>query len=407
MGLPFPPVRDNIRISSSEVIFVHKFKRVLLLLLDSVGVGALPDAAYYGDTPAATVQHTLDHNPGLQLPNLEKMGLFSLPGLTQYASGIAPKAAYGKCLEKSLGKDSIVGHWEIMGVPTEMPFDTFPQGFPTRIMDAFSEKIGRGYLGNCVASGTAIIEELGQQHQETGFPIVYTSADSVFQIAAHEETVPLPLLYQWCEAARTMLDEMGFGVGRVIARPFVGTPGHYTRTANRHDYAARPPRATALELLTGHGVPVHSIGKPVDIFPDTQFASSTKTSENAEGMAAALKAVTEKEGLIFVNLLDFDMKWGHRRDAAAYGQGLKEFDNFLPQLLDTMDEETLLIITADHGCDPTHSGTDHTREYIPFLLYHHGITPAYLGIRETFADIGATVLAALGCPALDTGTSAL
>lgn len=386
---------------------MHKYRRVLLMLLDSVGIGALPDAASYGDASATTVQHTLDHNPGLTLPNLEKMGLFSLPGLNQYASGISPIASYGKCLEKSRGKDSIVGHWEIMGVPTKMPFDTFPQGFPKNIMDAFEKKIGRGCLGNCVASGTAIIEELGQQHQETGFPIVYTSADSVFQIAAHEETVPIPLLYQWCETARTMLDEMGFGVGRVIARPFVGTPGNYTRTANRHDYAARPPKPTDLEILTAHGIPLHSIGKPVDIFPDTQFASSIKTSDNFQGMAAALQAVTEKEGLIFVNLLDFDMKWGHRRDAAAYGQGLKDFDNFLPQLLEAMDEETLLIITADHGCDPTHPGTDHTREHIPFLMYHHGIQPEYLGLRETFADIGATVLHALGCPAPDTGVSVL
>lgn len=383
------------------------FKRVLLFLLDSVGVGALPDAASYGDAPSATVQHTLDSNPGLSLPNLEKMGLFALPGLTQYSSGLSPMASYGKCLEKSRGKDSIVGHWEVMGVPTEMPFDTFPQGFPKEIVDAFSQKIGREILGNCVASGTAIIEELGQLHQETGFPIIYTSADSVFQIAAHEETVPLALQYQWCETAHSMLDEMGFGVGRVIARPFVGTPGHYTRTPNRHDYAARPPKPTDLELLTAQGVPVHSIGKPVDIFPDTHFASSTKTSDNTQGMAAALQAIREKEGLIFVNLLDFDMKWGHRRDAQAYGQGLLAFDRFLPRVFDAMDDETLLIITADHGCDPTHTGTDHTREYIPFLLYHRGIQPTYLGIRETFADIGATVLAALGGPSPTIGVSVL
>ena len=383
------------------------FRKVLLFLLDSVGVGALPDADSYGDKGAATMQHTLQKNPGLHLPNLERLGLMKIPGMEDFSTGIAPMAAYGKCREKSRGKDSIVGHWEVMGVPTEIAFDTFPEGFPQEIIDTFSMKIDRGVLGNVVASGTQIIADLGEEHQKTGFPIVYTSADSVFQIAAHEETVPLSTLYHWCEMAREMLDEIGYGVGRVIARPFVGIPGNYIRTPNRHDYAARPPKKTDLEILTAHNIPVHSIGKPVDIFPDTDFTTSTKTADNSEGMEAALEAMKTKNGLIFVNLLDFDMKWGHRRDAGAYGKGLKAFDDYLPRVLDAMDEETLLIVTADHGCDPTHTGTDHTREHIPFLLYYKGMEPENLGIRDTFADVGATALHALGCPAPEIGKSVM
>lgn len=386
---------------------MKQFKRVLLFLLDSVGVGALPDADLYGDAPAATVQHTLSHNAGLTLPNLEALGLMAIPGMEAHSTGRTPVGAYGKCLEQSRGKDSIVGHWEVMGVPTVLAFDTFPEGFPEEITEEFSRRIGRGILGNEVASGTEIMARLGRKHQETGFPIVYTSADSVFQIAAHEETVPLKTLYHWCEIARQMLDEMGFGVGRVIARPFLGEPGAYFRTANRHDYAARPPKKTHLELLNEAGIPVHSIGKPVDIFPDSRFETAVKTSDNREGMTAALRALEEKEGLIFVNLLDFDMKWGHRRDPAAYGQGLREFDEFLPQVMERMDENTLLVITADHGCDPCHTGTDHTREFIPLLLWHKGMEPKALGIRETFADVGATVLSALGASTPEVGESVL
>ena len=384
-----------------------RFKQVLLFLLDSVGVGALPDAAQYGDAGAATVQHTLLANPGLHLPNLEVLGLMQLPGLESFSTGIAPIGQYGICREKSKGKDSIVGHWEIMGVPTGLAFDTFPDGFPQSLMDAFSDAIGRPMLGNEVASGTEIIARLGPEHQRTGYPIVYTSADSVFQIAAHEEVVPVSLLYQWCETARQLVDQLGYGIGRVIARPFIGQPGNYTRTANRHDYAALPPKKTDLEILTDHGIALHSIGKPVDIFPEAKFDSSVKTADNFAGMAAAKKALQTQDGLIFVNLLDFDMKWGHRRDAVAYGAGLKAFDDFLPEVLDALRDDTLLIITADHGCDPTHHGTDHTREHIPFLLWYRGITPDSLGIRETFADIGATILDALGCPPPEEGISVL
>jgi phosphopentomutase len=384
-----------------------KFDRVLLLLLDSVGVGALPDAQNYGDAGAATVQHTLEALPALRLPNLEALGLMAIPGMERFSTGIAPVGQYGKCLELSKGKDSIVGHWEVMGVPTVRAFDTFPEGFPQALLDAVSEKIGRPLLGNEVASGTEIIARLGEEHQRTGAPIVYTSADSVFQIAAHEETVPLEQLYSWCQIVRDLVDDMGFGVGRVIARPFVGEPGNYTRTAARHDYAAMPPKKTDLELLTEAGIPIHSVGKPVDIFPEATFQSRVKTADNFEGMAAAKAALGDKQGLIFVNLLDFDMKWGHRRDVAAYGAGLKALDQFLPELQEAMDDRTLLIVTADHGCDPCHHGTDHTREHIPFLVWHRGITPGPLGIRETFGDVGATVLDALGGPKPEIGVSIL
>ncbi len=386
---------------------MKQFKRVMLFLLDSVGVGALPDAEKYGDAGAATVQHTIEGNSGLTLPNLEKLGLMGIPGLEAYGTGAEPQGVYGKCRELSKGKDSIVGHWEVMGVPTTLAFDTFPDGFPQELVDAFCQMTGRGILGNEVASGTEIIARLGEEHQKTGKPIIYTSADSVFQIAAHEETVPLATLYDWCQKTRELLDRMGFGVGRVIARPFVGTPGNYVRTANRHDYAACPPEKTDLELLTEHGVQIHSIGKPVDIFPEAAFTTTVKTSDNFIGMAEALRAVREKEGLVFINLLDFDMKWGHRRNVIAYGAGLKAFDDYLPLFMDAMDEDTLLVVTADHGCDPTHTGSDHTREHIPVLLWYQGITPGPAGIRETFGDVGATVLKALGAPAPKVGTSIL
>ena len=258
-----------------------------------------------------------------------------------------------------------------------------------------------------MASGTEIIARLGEEHQRTGRPILYTSADSVLQLAAHEETVPLETIYDWCERIRRLMDGSDYHIGRVIARPFLGAPGNYTRTPNRHDYAAYPPVETDLERLQAAGIPIHSIGKPADIFPQVTFDTTRKTADNTEGMAAAKEAVSQKDGLIFVNLLDFDMQWGHRRDAKAYGAGLKALDEFLPELMAAMDEETLLIITADHGCDPCHAGTDHTREHIPFLLWHRGIVPGELGLRDTFADVGATAADALGVPVMGVGRSVL
>ncbi len=384
-----------------------RFDRVLLFLLDSVGVGELPDAAAYGDAGAATVQHTLEYDPKLTLPNLERLGLFSLPGLEGFSTGIRPVGRYGKCREVSKGKDSIVGHWELMGYPTTRAFDTFPTGFPEDLIGAFTKAIGREVLCNELASGTELLDRLGAEHLRTGLPMVYTSVDSVFQIAAHEDIVPPEQLYDWCRAAKRVSEELGYQIGRVIARPFVGEPGHFTRTANRHDFAAMPG-FTDLDRLTEAGVPIHSIGKPADIFPGTRFTTTRRTGRNAEGIAAAREALTEgKQGLIFVNLLDYDQVWGHRRDAAGYARGLKEFDEAFPGILDRLGERDLLIVTADHGCDPTFRGTDHTREHIPFLMLGRGIEPGSMGVRDTFADGGAAVLEALGVPAPEGRKSAL
>ena len=384
-----------------------RFDRVLLFLLDSVGVGQLPDAAAYGDAGAATVQHTLEYDPNLTLPNLERLGMFSLPGLEGFSTGIRPVGRFGKCLEVSAGKDSIVGHWEIMGYPTARAFDTFPNGFPQDLIRAFTRAIGREVLCNELASGTELLDRLGEAHLRTGLPMVYTSVDSVFQIAAHEEIVPPERLYDWCRAAKRVSEELGYHIGRVIARPFVGEPGHFVRTANRHDFAARPG-FTDLDRLTEAEVEIHSIGKPADIFPETRFTSARRTGKNAEGIAAAREALEEgKRGLIFVNLLDYDQLWGHRRDAAGYSRGLKEFDEALPGILDRLGDRDLLIVTADHGCDPTFKGTDHTREYIPFLMLGRGIAPGSMGIRNTFADVGATALEALGTEVPEGRKSAL
>ena len=383
------------------------YRKVLLFLLDSVGVGELPDAEQYGDLGAATVQHTLEGNPGLTLPNLERLGLFAIPGLERFSTGVRPMGRYGKCREVSAGKDSIVGHWEVMGYPTTRAFDTFPKGFPEDLMEAFAKAIGRKALCNELSSGTELLDRLGEAHQRTGLPMVYTSVDSVLQIAAHEEVVPVEQLYFWCREAKRVSEELGYNIGRVIARPFVGEPGHYVRTANRHDFAASPEGETDLDRLKGAGIPIHSIGKPADIFPEVEFTSARRTGKNAEGIACALEALEEKTGLIFVNLLDYDQVWGHRRDVPGYGAGLKEFDDAIPRVLEKLGEGDLLIVTADHGCDPAHRGTDHTREYIPFLLYGPGITPGFLGVRETFADVGATVLEALGAEVPEGRNSAL
>ena len=385
-----------------------RFDRVLLFLLDSVGVGQLPDAAAYGDAGAATVQHTLEYDPNLTLPNLERLGLFSLPGLEGFSAGIRPGGRYGRCREVSKGKDSIVGHWEIMGYPTSRPFNTFAGGFPEDLISAFSKAIGREVLCNEQASGTELLERRGADHLRTGLPMVYTSVDSVFQIAAHEEIVPPEQLYDWCRAAKRVSEELGYRIGRVIARPFTGEPGHFVRTANRHDFAASPEGPTDLDRLTEAGAEIHSIGKPADIFPETRFTSARRTGKNAEGIAAAREALEAgKRGLIFVNLLDYDQVWGHRRDPAGYGRGLKEFDEALPGILDRLGDRDLLIVTADHGCDPAFKGTDHTREYIPFLMLGRGIIPGSMGERETFGDVGATVLEALGAEVPEGRRSAL
>ncbi len=384
-----------------------QFRKVLLMLLDSAGVGAMPDADQYDSAGAATIPHVLQTHPNLQIPNFRSLGLCSIEGLEPFYQGEQPEAVYGRCASASRGKDSIVGHWEIMGVITERPFLTFPDGFPPEIIDEFIRRTGvGGVLGNRAESGTQIIAELGPEHERTGWPIVYTSADSVFQIAAHEDVIPLQRLYELCTIARQMFDEMHLGMGRVIARPFVGTPGNYTRTANRHDYATLPPTKTDVELLHEAGIPTHSIGKPYDIFVGHGFDTTVKTKNNADGLARALEAAQHQDGFIFCNILDFDQQWGHRRNPDGYAAGLEEVDRALPGILNALAEnDGMLVLTADHGCDPTYHGSDHTREYIPALLWYKGITPQAIGTRTSFADLGATILKVLGAPAPAYGKS--
>ena len=378
------------------------FSKVLLLLLDSVGVGALPDAAEYGDATAATVPHVLERYPDLQIRELRELGLCQIDGLEAFRDDTEVRGKYCRLASRSRGKDSIVGHWELMGEITDAPFLTFPDGFPEELLQVFCQRTGApGVLGNCPESGTAIIARLGEEHERTGKPIVYTSADSVFQIACHEEVVPVPQLYEWCEIARDLFDEMGLKLGRVIARPFVGEPGNYTRTANRHDYAAEPKRQTVLDVLKAAGIPVHSIGKPVDIFAGRGFTSSEKTKCNAQTLELAEEAARERNGLIFANVLDFDQLWGHRRDAEGYAKGLEEVSAAIPGILEALGDDGMLIVTADHGCDPTYIGTDHTREYIPALLWHAGIRTENLGTRDCFADVGRTILDAFNVAAPD------
>ena len=376
------------------------FSKILMLLLDSVGVGADPDAGQYGDVGAATVPHVLRAFPELDIAALRRLGLTAIDGLEAVSDGTPPEGVYCRCRERSRGKDSIVGHWELMGEITPSPFLTFPDGFPEELLAEFCRRTGApGVLGNRAESGTQIIAELGAEHEATGKPIVYTSADSVFQIAAHERVVPVEALYSWCRSARAMFDERGLRLGRVIARPFIGTAGAYTRTANRHDFAAVPAQRTVLDILQDAGVPTHSIGKPVDIFAGRGFSSFERTACNAESLERARIAAQERSGFLFANILDFDSRWGHRRDVAAYAHGLEEVSRAIPGIQQALGPDGLLIVTADHGCDPTFRGTDHTREYIPALFWHRGIAPRNAGTRATFADVGQTVLAALGVPA--------
>ncbi len=367
-------------------------KRVILIVLDSVGVGALPDAAAFGDAGADTLGHILERTQA-KLPNLLSAGIANIEGVA--FSGLKedkPLCAYGKAAEKTLAKDTTSGHWEIAGVPLEVPFKTFPDGFPEDIVSEFEARIGRGTLGNRVASGTEIIKELGDEHVKTGCPIIYTSADSVFQIAAHEAVIPLEELYRQCEIARAMMvgDR---AIGRIIARPFTGESGAYTRTKHRRDYALPPPRDTVLDALKALGLDVAAVGKIEDIFCKRGITRVDHTTNNAAGIEATLRFMREapKDGLIFTNLVDYDMLYGHRNDVEGYAKALEAFDAKLPELMGAMREGDILIITADHGCDPAFPGTDHTREYIPILVGRNGVKAVDLGVRASFADIGATV----------------
>jgi phosphopentomutase len=367
------------------------FARIIWIVLDSVGIGAMPDAADYGDIGSDTLGNIARLRP-LRLPNLCRLGLANIKPLAGLDPVTSPAAAFGRCALASPGKDTTTGHWEMVGIHLEKPFPLFPNGFPPEIMQEFERRIGRRALGNKAASGTEIIKELGAEHVRTGSPIVYTSADSVFQIAAHEDVIPLWELYKICETAREIL-RGPYEVGRVIARPFTGATGAFTRTANRKDYAVPPPKNMLLDLLDGRNVEVYSIGKIFDVFLGRGIRDHVKTKNNADGMAKTIEAMSlVPGGLIFVNLVDFDQQYGHRNDVEGYATALEQFDAWLPDFLKKMNERDLAIITADHGCDPTTPSTDHSREYVPLLVYglksRAGVD---LGLRQTLADIGQTV----------------
>ena len=364
--------------------------RVFVIVLDSAGVGFLPDAGEYGDNGGDLGANTLGHigdAVGLTVPVMESLGLGYITPIRGVEPVAAPRGAWGKAASRSKGKDTSTGHWEIAGVIMDKALPTFPKGIPPEIVQAFEARIGRKTLANSIASGTQIIEEYGEEHVRTGFPIVYTSADSVFQIAAHEEAVGLDLLYEWCNIAREMLD-----VGRVIARPFIGAPGSWQRTANRHDYSLQPPGTTILDRLSAAGQDVVSVGKISDIFAGRGVTVSYPIKSNDEGIETTLRLAREPgQGLVFTNLVDFDMKYGHRRDVVGYQHALQAFDAQLATLLSLLRDDELVIITADHGCDPIFKGTDHTREYIPVLVAGPRVVPVDLGVRASFADIAATI----------------
>jgi phosphopentomutase len=367
----------------------------------------MPDAAAYGDPPHADTLGNIARLRGLALPNLAALGLGNIKPLAGIAPAAAPEGAFGRCTLASPGKDTTTGHWEMAGIHLDRPFPLFPHGFPPEIMREFERRIGRSSLGNKAASGTAIIEELGVEHMRTGSPIVYTSADSVFQVAAHEEVIPLWELYKICETAREILRGEA-EVGRVIARPFLGTPGHFKRTANRHDYAVPPPPGMLLDRLAERGVAIHSVGKIFDVFLGRGIGESTKTSGNTDGMVKTLEAMASSEsGLIFVNLVDFDQQYGHRNDVEGYGAALEEFDRWLPRFRAALGPDDAAVFTADHGCDPTVAGTDHTREYVPLLVLGPPVRRgANLGLRASLSDIGQTVAANFGT-SIEHGTSFL
>jgi phosphopentomutase len=369
------------------------FERVIWIVLDSVGIGELPDADAYGDRGRDTLGHIARSRP-LRVPNLVRLGVANIKPLDHLAPASAPEGSFGKGATVSPGKDTTTGHWEMAGIRLDRAFPVYPHGFPASLMQEFEKRVGRGTLGNKPASGTEIIQELGEEHVRTGRPIVYTSGDSVFQIAVHEEVIPIAELYRICEIARELLDGPN-RVGRVIARPFAGTVGNFRRTERRHDYAVEPPRPMLLDVLAERKTPVFGIGKIHDIYNGRGVDDYVTTKNNADGMAKLNEALSHrKQGLIFANLVDFDMLFGHRKDVEGFARSLEEFDGLLGPFLDALDRHDLLLITADHGCDPdpVNPTTDHSREYVPILVYgpnaRRGIN---LGVRSTLSDMGQTV----------------
>jgi phosphopentomutase len=374
-------------------------RRVILVVLDSVGIGEMPDAKNYNDEGSNTLGNISSAVGGLRLHNMEELGLGNIDGIKGIVKCENPKGAFGKCSELSIGKDTVTGHWEIAGVVLSKPLHTYPNGFPQQLITEFENKIGRKTLGNIVASGTEIIKELGDEHVKTGYPIIYTSADSVFQIAAHEDVISIEELYKICKIAREMF--VGdIAVGRIIARPFTGESGSYSRTSNRKDFALDPFNKTMLDYIKEDGNNVMAVGKIEDIYNGKGITDAVHIKNNMDGVDKTLEYMkNEKTGLIFTNLVDFDMHFGHRNDFKGYAKALVDFDNRLPEILALMREEDILILTADHGCDPTTPSTDHSREYIPLVVYGNKVKAgANVGIRNSFSDIGKTILDLLKIP---------
>ena len=382
-------------------------KRVFLIVLDSFGIGEMEDAAAYGDYDVNTLR-SVSASPFFHMPNMKRLGLFNLDGVAAPDKEEKPLGRIARLKERSKGKDTTIGHFEIAGVYSSSPLPTYPEGFPREILEEFSLACGRKVLCNKPYSGTEVIKDYGKEHMETGALIVYTSADSVFQIAAHEEIVPVEQLYEYCKIARRILTGE-HGVGRVIARPFIGEPGNFTRTSRRHDYSIEPPAVTMLDQLSAAGKSVIGVGKINDIYAGKGITEYVYTSGNADGIEKTLEYLDKDfEGLCFVNLVDYDSLYGHRRDVDGYAKALSYFDENLPEIMGKLREDDILIITADHGCDPGYDKTtDHTREYVPMLMYGKKIVPENLGTRDTFADIGATVLDYFGIEPQFSGESLL
>jgi len=368
-----------------------RFKRVCLIVLDSVGIGEQPDADQFGDAGAHTLGHIAEAVPGFSLPHMARLGLGRIALLNGIHTIDKPQAYYGKMQEVSYGKDTMTGHWEIMGLKITEPFNVFPEGFPRELIERFEAATGRKVLCNKPASGTEVIAQYGEEQMKTGAWIVYTSSDSVLQIAAHEDIIPLDELYKACEIAREITLEEPYRVGRVIARPYKGAPGQFERTPNRHDYALKPPALTMMNKLQEAGYDVIAVGKINDIFDGEGVTKATSTKSNMDGIEKTIDCLKQSfNGLVFTNLVDFDSLYGHRRDPAGYAKALEQFDEQLPRIMEQIGEEDLLIITADHGNDPTFKGTDHTREYVPLLVYSPSLqSPETLGVRATFSDLAA------------------
>lgn len=376
-----------------EVFIIKHFGRIFLIVMDSVGIGEAPDAAKFNDQGADTLGHIAEYMGGLYMPNMGKLGLSNIRVINGIEKAALPMSHFTKMQEASNGKDTMTGHWEIMGLYIENPFQTFPDGFPNELIKKLEHRTGRKVIGNKPASGTEIIAELGEEHMKTGALIVYTSADSVLQIAAHEEIIPIEELYRISRIARDLTLNEKYMVGRVIARPFIGEPGAFDRTSNRHDYALKPFERTVMNRMKDVGLDVIALGKISDIFDGEGVTEAIRTNDNEDGMTKLIETMKKDfHGMSFLNLVDFDAKYGHRRNPEGYKKALEAYDRRLPEVLDLLKENDLFIITADHGNDPVHHGTDHTREYVPLLVHHTGIKAGKeLPIRKTFADIGATV----------------